>query len=118
MKSRDALQQLADALTAGGVPTAIDPRNVNLPGGWIKRVSRVPDLLCGGETLVVRLWLISPDIGTYDALGYLDDMYDLASVVLLPNTGTPSTDATALLPDSATPYPATFYDSMFQMTDD
>lgn len=117
MKSRDALAQIADALTAGGVPTAIDPRDVNLPGGWIKRVSRVPDLLCGGETLVVRLWLIAPDIGTWDALAYLDDMYDLAASILLPNTGVASTDATALLPDSPTPYPATFYDSFMQMTD-
>lgn len=118
MKSRDALQQIADALTAGGVPTAIDPRDVNLPGGWIKRVSRTPDLLCGGETLRVQLWLISPDVGTWDALGYLDDMYELAVDVLPPNSGAGSTDSTALLPDSATPYPATYYDALFQMTDD
>ena len=116
MKTRDALQQIADALTAGGVPCAIDPRDVNLPGGWLKRVSRSPDLLCGGETLTLQLWLIAPDIGTWDALGYLDDMYDLAADVLPPNAG-PTTDATALLPDSATPYPATHYDALVQLTD-
>ena len=118
MQTRDALQQLADALTAGGVPTAIDPRDVNLPGAWIKRLSRHPDLLCGGETLRVQLWLIAPDIGTWDALGYLDDMYALAVDILPPNSGDPSTDATALLPDSATPYPATHYDALIQLTPD
>jgi len=115
VQTRDALQQIADALTAGGVPTAIDPRDVNLPGGWIKRLSRLPDLLCGGETLTVQLWLISPDLGTWDALGYLDDMYALAAEVLPPNSGSPSADATALLPDSATPYPAMHYDALIQL---
>src|SRR5262245_8331180 len=118
MQTREAMQQIADALTAGGVPTAIDPRDVNLPGGWLKRVSRLPDLLCGGETLQVQLWLIAPDIGTWDALGYLDDMYALAVDVLPPNSGNPSVDTTALLPDSATPYPATHYDALFQLTPD
>jgi len=116
--TRAALQQLADALTAGGVPAAVDPRDVNLPGAWVQRVSRFEDLLGDCATLRVRVMLISPDVGTWDALGHLDAMYDLATAVLPPNTGAPSLDRTVLLPDASTPYPATAIEADVQISPD
>ena len=117
MKTADALAQLADALTAAGVPCALDPRDVQLPGAWLKRNGLTPDLLCGGMTMRVRVMLISPDVGTLDALRFLDDLYALAHLVMPSNVPTPATDTTALLPDSATPYPATYFDVDVELTD-
>jgi hypothetical protein len=111
------MREVADALTAAGVPTSVDPRNVNLPGGWLQRLTLTPDLLCGGGTLRLRVVLVAPDVGTEQALDILDDLLDAAWKVAQPNTGAGTTDRTILLPDSSTPYPATAYDVDYKITD-
>jgi len=117
MRSRDAMLEVVDALASAGVSATIDPRNVNLPGVWVQRLTLTPDLLCGGQTMRLRLVLVAPDVGTEQALDILDDLLDAAYKVAQPNTGTGTTDRTVLLPDSATPYPATYYDVDYQITD-
>jgi len=114
--TRAALQQLADALTAGGVPAAVDPRDVVIPGAWVQRVWRLDDILGPCITLRVRIMLISPDVGAWDALGHLDEMFDLAATIVHPNTGSPSLDRSVLLPGSSTPYPATALESDLQIS--
>jgi hypothetical protein len=118
IETRAALQQIADALTAGGVPAAVDPRDVTIPGAWVQRVWRAQDLLGDAVTLRIRVLLVSPDVGAWDALGHLDAMYDLAYRVVPPNTGTPALDRTVLLPGSSTPYPATSIEADIQVTPD
>lgn len=113
---RAALQQLADALTAGGVPAAVDPRDVVLPGALVQYVAWADDLLGACITLRVRVVLIAPDVGTWDALGHIDGMRDLAVQVLALNTGSPSLSTTQFLPDSSLPYPAEALESDLQVT--
>ncbi len=119
MGTREAMQQLAEQLTTAGVPTRLDPRDVNPPGCWLQRVSQADDILAPDcTTLRVRVALIAPDIGAYQALGLLDGMYAAAVTVLDPNVDGTAYDRTFLLPDSSTAYPGTFYDTDVQVTPD
>lgn len=103
---RTALSEVAEALTAAGVPSALDPRDVTLPGAWVQLLTLDHDMLCGDLTALVGVDLISPDVGTLEALDQLGAMLPRALSVLGVNAGTPTVARTILLPDSATAYPA------------
>jgi hypothetical protein len=93
INTRAELQTVADALTAGGVPAAVDPRDVSLPGAWVQRRTITRDLLGGGVTMRVRVWLIAPDVGMWGALELLDEMYDVAVIAgVIPNVDGTTTD--------------------------
>lgn len=117
ISTRAALQDVATALSGAGLDAAIDPRDLTVPGVWVQRVTVTPDLLCAGAyTLRVRMMCVSPDVGTWDALDHLDNLQDAAMALFPANTGAGTTDRTVLLPDSATAYPATFWDVDLQVT--
>jgi hypothetical protein len=101
-----ALQDLADQLTAAGVPSAVDPRAVNPPGARVEPQIRGHQLLAGAQTVRVRVSLVAPDIGVLDELKILDDLYAKSLTVFTPNTGLASVYGQTQLPDRQTPYPA------------
>ena len=119
LDTRAALEQIADALTAGGTPAFVDPRDNDLPGVWVQRAQMLYDVLCEGATLRVRLLMVSPDIGTYDALGELDALEAACIALVPPNTGGPVTDrGDVLLPDDPTLHQGRWYDVDVQITPD
>jgi hypothetical protein len=112
-----AMGEAAAALQAGGVPTWVDPRDVNVPGCWVHLLTAAADVMHADcATLRLRVCLIVPDVGTTDALDLLSVLYADALAVYRPNTGTPAATRTFLLPDSATAYPGLFYDVDLQAT--
>lgn len=105
MDKRVELSAVADALTAGGVPSAIDPRDLTPPAAWVHLGPWTYDTLCGDVSDVQMIVdLIAPDVGTLDALGLLDDIETLAVLVLGPPRA-PVTPTTIQLPDSGTALP-------------
>lgn len=106
MTKRAELLALADALTAAGVPAAIDPRDVTPPAVWVHLGTWSYDTLDGGCTdAQVILDLVAPDSGVTDAMGLLDDLETDVVTVLGPPRD-PCVAATIQLPDSGTQLPA------------
>lgn len=107
MDKRAELQALVDALTAGGVPAAIDPRDLTPPAAWVHLGPWTYDTLCGGDVVdaQVLIDLIGIDSGTLDAMGTLDDLETLAVMILGPPRA-PVQPATLTLPDNTTALPA------------
>lgn len=115
--TRGALEQIADALTAGGVNAFVDPRDNALPGVWVQRQALALDVLGDCATLRVRLLMVSPDLGTWDALAELDALETGCLELIRPNTSAPVTDrGDVLLPDDGTLYPGRWYDVDVQIT--
>ena len=115
--TRGALEQIADALTAGGVNAFIDPRDNDLPGVWVQRQTLALAVLGDCATLRIRLLMVAPDIGTYDALAELDALEAGCLELLPPNTSGPTTDrGDVLLPDDVTLFPGRFYDVDLQIS--
>ena len=105
MDKRAELTAVADALTAGGVPSAIDPRDLTPPAAWVHLGPWTYDLLCDTASSVQMIVdLVAPDVGTLDAMGLLDDLETLAVLVMGP-PHLPVTPTTMQLPDSGTALP-------------
>ncbi|MFS0396153.1 hypothetical protein ACL1A3_10265 [Corynebacterium striatum] len=73
------LRQLAQALSAAGVKTAIDPGRVTVPGAWITARSITGGRVTGDRTYSFDLYLISPRVDTVRALGILDTLLEQAT---------------------------------------
>jgi hypothetical protein len=102
---RAELTAVADALTAGGVPSAIDPRDVTPPAAWVHLGGWQYDLLAGDcHSAQVVVDLVGTDAGTYDALGQLDGLESDAVTILGPPVG-PVVATTLTLPDSSAVLP-------------
>jgi hypothetical protein len=105
MDKRTELVALSDALTAGGVAAAVDPRDLTPPGAWVHLGPWVYDRLsgvCVSATMLVDL--IATDAGTWDALGQLDALEDDAVTILGPPWGQVLA-TTVTLPDSSAVLP-------------
>jgi len=70
-----SLQDIADMVTAAGVPAAVDPRNLNLPGAWVTPGLVSFDVL-DTDTAFMRMevYLVAPDHGAVLSLNNLGDM--------------------------------------------
>jgi len=102
----ETLAEVADTLTAAGVPTAVDPRDVNIPGGWVTVGPIGFDYLSSGvRTIAVDVFLIARDTGTPDSLGALGDMLDRVILAGIP-VGDVTPQPVALANHAGDPLPA------------
>jgi len=71
----DSLQDIANMVTNAGVPAAVDPRNLNLPGAWVTPGLVSFDVL-DADTAFMRfeVYLVAPDHGAVASLNNLGDM--------------------------------------------
>ncbi|UVK60160.1 tail terminator [Arthrobacter phage SerialPhiller] len=71
----DALQDIANMVTAAGVPAAVDPRNLNLPGAWVTPNTVGFDVL-DADTAHMRfdVYLVTGDHGAVESLNSLGAM--------------------------------------------
>lgn len=107
MSLATAVLDLVDALNAAGIPAAADAGEVNLPGVWVQLDRVAENLLSGGITVTLRLFLIAGDTGTAAALDTLSTLYRQVLTVVTPNTDADTTTAAVQLPDNpSTPLPA------------
>lgn len=105
MGIRAGLDRLAASLTAAGVPTAVDPRNLNPPCAWVTgKTMSSPHFLCGSGLITADVYLIVPDSGTPTALDALDVLLDKALTVVTAE-GDISLSESVALPTGA-PLPA------------
>lgn len=87
-----AARELAEALTAAGVPTGLDPRNLNPPCGYL-----VPGLVdydrlgAGALTVEWELYLLAPDTEPVRALDALTELLDTLAAVVAPGEVQPVT---------------------------
>ncbi|MGW0247924.1 hypothetical protein ACWDYH_14950 [Nocardia goodfellowii] len=99
------LEGLADELKAAGVRAAVDPRDLNPPCAWVVARSIAHELLGGGGTVAVEVYLIAPDSGAPQAYRTLTDLLDKALTVLEPDADTSLSEAVTL-PGGGGPLPA------------
>lgn len=105
MDKRAELTAVADALTAGGVAAALDPRDVTPPAAWVHLGPWTYDRLSGQcLSAQVLIDLVSPDSGVLDAMGLLEDLEADTVLVLGPPPGQ-VLPTTIQLPDSTTALP-------------
>lgn len=81
MNHLDVLEQLARALTAGGVQADADPRNLRPPCAWLSPRTLDPNIMTGG-TVGVDVFLIARDNGAIAAHTALTDLLDKALAVV------------------------------------
>jgi hypothetical protein len=102
---RAELVAVAEALTAGGVPAAIDPRDVTPPAAYVHLGPWTYDLLtdqCLSAQVIVDI--VATDAGTYTALGELDALETDVVTLLGPPVGQVLA-TTVSLPDSTAALP-------------
>lgn len=85
MTIREALQELADLITAAGVPASIDPGLVNAPGAWIHAATCERDTLGGGYLVRAHVELVVPDYDVATALDALDGLLAKVLTVAVPD---------------------------------
>lgn len=106
----EALSEVTDRLTTAGIPHAIDPRDLNLPGVLLTVRARTWDTLdADASTVTIEAIAIAPDTGQpLHTLDVLDTLISRCAAVLDPIS--PITEATAgtvLLPNhGADPLPS------------
>lgn len=98
-----ALRALVEQLSAVGVPAAVDPDRVPVPGAWVTARELSRPTLAGAWEATVNVWLIVADSEDTDALRALElllgaaldvlavdtvggDSIDLAATLVLPHT--------------------------------
>lgn len=77
----DGLKQLQAMFTDAGLRAHYDGAKVNPPGVWLSAQTLEPNL-CGGGSLTVHVYLISPDTAPVAAYRILDGL--LEDVLALP----------------------------------
>lgn len=96
-----ALNELVDTLTALGIATTMDPRNLDAPGAIVELNELGPDnTMCGDYSATANVYLLAPDNGRVEATATLLTMYDKVKHL---TTGATTIDLA--LPDTA-PLPA------------
>lgn len=70
-----SLQDIADQVTAAGVPASVDARNLNLPGAWVTPGLVSFDVM-DAATAFMRfdVYLVAPDHGAVHSLDALGGM--------------------------------------------
>lgn len=98
----EALEDLAQQLTAAGIPADIDPARVPVPGAWVAAEEMQVVTLDGTQQLHVDVHLIVPDNGTRAALEQLQTMLATALSVIDPRAAV-TLDATVKTPGGVLP---------------
>lgn len=71
----DSLKDIAEMVTAAGVPAAVDPRDLNLPGAWVTPGLVSFDVLdVDTAFMTFDIYLVAPDHGAAHSLNSLGDM--------------------------------------------
>lgn len=100
-----ALQELADALTAAGVPATLSRSNLRVPGAWIRPDTATVHTLAGGGRVRASVLLVAPGANANDgeALDDLCGLLDAALTVLDPDD---DVDTSVVLPVGSNALPA------------
>lgn len=102
------LDGIASDLRAAGIPAALDPRDLNIPGVLVRgdALQAGEGKLCGTEVLEFTLLLVVPEIGETGAYFALDALYGLTRAALDVNLTTDRRPfGTTVLPGSPTSLP-------------
>lgn len=102
---KGVLSELTTALRGQHLSASADPRRLNPPCVWLSAASVEHNLLGGGGTVRVDLYLIAPDHGVDQALDHLDSMLTKVLKVVDPATETSLNEAVTL-PTGGGPMPA------------
>lgn len=94
---------LAEA--ADPVAVAIDPDEVNVPGGWLALDEVALVNVAGSLELRCSLFLVGPDTGAHRGLGHAVDLFTRATAAGVRPDG-PVTVQGLVLPGDPTPLPA------------
>lgn len=97
-----ACQDLADTLTAAGVPATLNRTSLQVPGAWVRPDTAGRATLRGGTTRASVL-LVVPQAGDLEALGDLVDLLDKVLEVLDPDG---DVDTSVVLPHNGNALPA------------
>lgn len=74
-----ALEQLADELTALGIPATVDPQRIKLPGAWVALRTILATRLDGTSEVEALVYLVAGDYATPAVLDELGAMLDKVS---------------------------------------
>ena len=100
-----AAQEVADAITALGVPAVVDARDLNPPGAWVTIAPVGYDFLSKGAVSVAfDVFLVARDLPSVQALDSLSDMLAPLADALHLGDVTPMT--VTLVNHSADPLPS------------
>lgn len=99
-----AADHVVSVLDTVGIPAAVDPAEVELPGAWISVTEVDLFALGGGGTVKVDVYLIAPDTMPRTALAILGDLAETALTVL--DVDRMTTNDALQLPDGGRPMPA------------
>jgi hypothetical protein len=105
-----ALGDLCAQLAVAGVPAAVDPDDVQVPGAWVTARELARPTLAGNWEATVHIWLVTSDATDSQALQVLEQLLDgVLEVVAVDTAGgdTIQLASTLVLPHSpGTPLPA------------
>jgi len=97
----EKLETLAQDINAAGIPSTMDPRNLDAPGAIVELNELGPDnTMCGDFSATANVYLVAPDNGRVEATANLLSMYDKVK-----HLTTGATTIELALPDTA-PLPA------------
>ena len=86
--ARDRLVSLRDALAGAGIPTAVDPDQVDVSkrgGAWVRAVRMQAATLDDAWEVRYQVHLIAPDVGVLEAWDLLSALLDRALTVIDPD---------------------------------
>lgn len=98
-----ACQELADLLTAAGVPATLDRAKLNLPGAWVTPGKGRQLTLAGAGRLSASVLLVTNAESDLEQLEALADLLDQALTVVTPDE---DVDTSVVLPIRGNPLPA------------
>lgn len=100
-----AAEDVVASLRSAGLRATVEPADVNPPAAWVTARTMAHDLLGGGGTVAIDVYLIAPDTGTAQALRTLSSLLDKALTVVDPDADTSLAEAVTL-PGGGQPLPA------------
>lgn len=98
------MQTAADQLTAAGLPTAIDPADVRVPGAWLSLDTLTMVNVAHDHAVATVVYLIAADAGAPRAITDLGQLYGVLLTIATPDG--PVAATRVVLPASPTPLPA------------
>lgn len=71
----EVLQEVVDALTSAGLPTSVDPAELDLPGAWITPARMDFNYLSGEQfDFDIEIYLLAPNNGALENISALQEM--------------------------------------------
>lgn len=83
--AKDRAVALRSALAGAGIPTTLEPGDVQVPGAWVSVRSMEPLTLDDAWTVRFHVYLVAPAVGALEAWDHLSKMLDRALTVLSPD---------------------------------